>query len=238
MTTVEKSPAMPVYVKDILTDERFMLLSLAGQGLYFRLLSHEWLEGSIPASRRAVAQLISQTISEKLWQDVLPFFVAIETRAGTRLQNTKLEQVRAEMIEYRKQKADAGAKGAAKRWHSDGAATTLPMANGSPAFASASASSGNPPLPPRERGGRRPTKAEREANVGGRPDRTPGRELEERRQEYLGIRDALAAYVTAYGPVVTLEDKRAAQATCGFGWLRWEELLAEFGQSRPQLVTA
>lgn len=60
--------------------------------------------------------------------------------------------------------------------------------------------------------------------VGGRTEPTEA----ERRSEFEWIRDAVGSWEREHGPVVTTEQKRECQRALGFGWLRWEELMAEF----------
>lgn len=120
----KKRPAMPVYVKDIVSDERFILLSLAEQGLYWRLLCHQWLEGSIPADPRLVAKIVGEDVTE-LWRAVSQFFAA---RDDGRLINRKLEAVRDSQDEFLRGQSEAGKRGAAVRW-GGGAPNDAPTGN-------------------------------------------------------------------------------------------------------------
>lgn len=113
--TVDKTPAMPVYVKDLYTDERVAVLSFAHQGLCLRLLGHQWLEGSIPASIDLIVALTGKAEARKLWPAVAQFFPPHPTVAG-RLQNEKLEKVRADVTRYREAKVEAGRRGGSSKW--------------------------------------------------------------------------------------------------------------------------
>jgi len=244
-----KSPAMPVYVKDVFTDERFTMLGFGEQGLYWRLLGHQWLEGSIPGTLEELVKLTGRREVRKLWPAVSQFFGPHPTEPG-RLANEKLETVRAAMLEHRRGRAEAGAKGAAARWQcdcdrgggGDGNAINLPHAKTCLAFAFASASSkGNPPLPPRKRGGRRITRAEAEARVGGRPEPSPEDELAGRRGEHEYFRGILERFFAdGYGdPYADAGARRRLIETHNFPWVYWCELEQEFNRAAPlELVAA
>jgi len=241
--TVEKSPAMPVYVKDIFTDERFRALSLAEQGLYFWLLSHQWLEGSIPNDRNFVLRLTGQPSARRLWDAVIQFFPAHPTEPN-RLANPKLEVVRAEMLEHRRRRAEAGAKGAAAKWQCqcdcdgnaigdrDGNAIVLPHTKTCPAFAVASASSRkNPPVSPRKRGERKPTRERKEANAGGRevPEDVA---REDRRRNFVWLRSLVDEWERKAGRrMLSLDDLRLVQEESGVSMGAYLELRDEFSDA-------
>ena len=113
-----KAPAMPVYVREYMTDEHVLLMSLEQEGAYLRLLFHQWLEGTIPDDMPSLARLLRVTPQKmrSMWPRIAPCFVS----AGpSRLVNPTLEQVRTSSDEYRKKAAEDGKRGAEKRWGND-----------------------------------------------------------------------------------------------------------------------
>lgn len=127
-----KPPAFQFYVRDYMTDETVMMMDLAQEGAYIRLLCHQWLEGSIPNDIAALARLcrVSSTKMKKIWQKVSPCF----TDSGNgRLVNSKLDEQRQDIEGWRKKQSDAGRSGAQKRWSGDiGPPLGPPMANHTP----------------------------------------------------------------------------------------------------------
>jgi uncharacterized protein YdaU (DUF1376 family) len=126
---VKKPPAFPVYTKDFDTDERVLMMDLAEEGAYGRLLRHQWREGSIPADHASLGKIlrVPEARVRKLWPALEPCFEAHPEKPG-RLINGKLERVRAQQEAFLKSRSSAGKKGAESRWLSHGSGTTEPLA--------------------------------------------------------------------------------------------------------------
>jgi uncharacterized protein YdaU (DUF1376 family) len=88
-----KSPAFQFYPKDFLSDEKQIRMSLAAVGIYVRLLSHCWIESSLPSDERALARLAGATLRELrlAWPSIAPCFVM---NAHGRLENPRLVRER------------------------------------------------------------------------------------------------------------------------------------------------
>jgi len=130
---LKKPPAFPVYTKDFDTDERVLLMDLAEEGAYFRLLRLQWREGSIPADHASLAKILRVPVArvDRLWPALSACFQAHPTEPG-RLVNGKTERVREQQRQFLSGKSAAGKKGAVARW-GDGTAiakavTPVPLA--------------------------------------------------------------------------------------------------------------
>ncbi len=113
-----KAPAYQWYPRDFEADEPVKLMTLEAEGAYRRLLDHQWLHGSIPSEIREIAQLCKNTPvarMKRLWLAIAPCFRSVDGDE-TRLQNAKLERIRAESEEYRKKQSAKGKAGAQARW--------------------------------------------------------------------------------------------------------------------------
>jgi uncharacterized protein YdaU (DUF1376 family) len=113
---MKKAPALPIYTKDYDTDERVLLMNLAEEGAYNRLMRHEWREGSIPADQAALAKIlrVSRVRMKKLWFRLQSCFKSHPFENG-RLINPKLELVRKQQVEFLVRKSKAGKISAANR---------------------------------------------------------------------------------------------------------------------------
>lgn len=109
-----KSPAFQFYARDFLTDERCVCMNMSERGLYITLLSHAWLEGSIPGEAVTIARLVRESEKEiaKPWAAVKACFT---DRGDGRLINSKLEAIRAEQEAYREARSRGGKAGMSKR---------------------------------------------------------------------------------------------------------------------------
>ena len=133
-----KAPAFQFYPRDWLSSSSTRVMSYAERGMYCELLSHQWLDGSIPCTDNEISRLLGVTLA--IWKKAKPRVVsrfAVETPTG-RLQNKRLEEVRAEQDAFREERSQSGKKGAAIRWakaqplNSDSSAMKQPLAkNGS-----------------------------------------------------------------------------------------------------------
>lgn len=152
--TSEKLPAMPWYPRDFLADGPVALMTLEDEGAYRRLLDYQWLNDAVPSDLQSLAAIckgVSVAKMRALWRKIGPLFHPMPDDPD-RLQNDKLERVRAEVLAHREKRSQAGRAGANSRWQSrcdrtasDDAVALRPhsertanrMANGWPASASA-----------------------------------------------------------------------------------------------------
>ncbi len=105
-------PAFQFYAADF--DQATRSWSAEEVGCYLRLLLHQWINGPLPAEDdrlRRIAGVDSDHWSSA-WQTISSKFKL--SKSG--LLNGRLEQVRQEQEEYRKRQAEAGKRGAERRW--------------------------------------------------------------------------------------------------------------------------
>lgn len=122
-----KSPSYPWYPRDYEFDEEVKLMSYEQEGIYRRLLDHQWFHAGIPMDPKQIALLVPKVSPRRflvLWHGIASKF----HEADGRLVNPKLERVRAEWDTYRSTKSHAGQKGAASRWHKHDKPNSKPMA--------------------------------------------------------------------------------------------------------------
>jgi uncharacterized protein YdaU (DUF1376 family) len=124
--SMAKAPAFQWYPRDYLTDEAVVRMSLEQQGAYVRLLSHQWLEGSIPADMPGLAALCGTAPArmQKLWPAIAPKF---EPVGDGRLCNARLEAARKQKDEWRERQRAGGKRGAEKRWGGEKEGMGTPM---------------------------------------------------------------------------------------------------------------
>lgn len=149
---MNKSPAFQFYPADYLADMQVRLLSWASRGLYIDLLCYCWREGYIPSDSSAIAQLCGCHDLAIIEPCLLLFS---ESEENGKLIHKRLEKEREKQNEHRKERAEAGKKGAETRWgkgktprnktdgkangSANGSAIVLPMAkNGSSSSSSTS----------------------------------------------------------------------------------------------------
>lgn len=111
----EKAPAYQWYPKDYDTDEAVKLMTYEEEGVYRRLLDHQWLQGSIPSDVQQIARLVPKvplTRFKKLWAAMVGKFENVDGR----LVNQRLERQRREQQAFHDTAAENGKKGAAARW--------------------------------------------------------------------------------------------------------------------------
>lgn len=140
------SPVVAWWVRDWLTSRAVLTMPRAARSLYFDLLLRQSIDGSLPPDTKALASLTGETHASflKLWRHCSKCF---EKGEDGQLRNPRMEKERRADEEYRTAKADAGAKGAAKRWQNHASANGSamrsaidpPIANGSPSSSSSSA---------------------------------------------------------------------------------------------------
>lgn len=127
------SPAFQFYAAEFLADENVVLMSNQEVGCYIKLMAYCWREGSIPADIAKIARLCGEDSSAmaKLWLSIKQCFV-LANGSHDRLTHPRLEKEREKQSEFKKERAEAGKKGAAARWSKgkeDGKA--IDSANGS-----------------------------------------------------------------------------------------------------------
>lgn len=104
------SPAFQFYPKDFISSTKVQRMTLTEVGAYMLLLSHCWLDGSLPADLTEVAKIVKMPAPRfrKLWAGALSeCFV----EKNGRLINVRLDQERRKQIEYRRRQSDHGKKG-------------------------------------------------------------------------------------------------------------------------------
>ena len=114
MSAPNRAPAYQWYPKDYDSDEAVKLMTYEQEGVYHRLLDHQWLHGSIPAEPKQIAMLVPKVPPRRflsLWPGIAGKFVDV----GGRLVNKKLETVRTDTAAYKALKAAAGKASAEAR---------------------------------------------------------------------------------------------------------------------------
>lgn len=152
-------PAFQFYASDYLSSSKVQRMSLEAEGAYIRLLAYNWQDGSIPADIDQLARMCKVTSRKMavLWSDYLKdCFVLVDAEPGKYV-NVRLEEVRANMAEYRSKQSVNGKTGAAARWgkrrrhgkantDANGTAIATGMATG---MANDSSPSPSPIIPPK-----------------------------------------------------------------------------------------
>jgi uncharacterized protein YdaU (DUF1376 family) len=115
-------PAFMCYAADWLSSGTVCAMSFEQQGVYMRLLCHQWVDGSIPADQRALARLLRASEEDVAgwWVSLGASFPPHPTLPG-RLANQRLERERVIQAAFRQAKSESGKKGNEARWgsHSD-----------------------------------------------------------------------------------------------------------------------
>jgi uncharacterized protein YdaU (DUF1376 family) len=140
----QKAPAMPMYTKDYDTDENVILMDLAQEGMYNRLLRHQWREGSIPADAPSLATICRVPLAkfQRVWTGRVADCFRPREGQPDRLVNPKLETVRTAQRAFHQERSESGRRGASRRHsqHTDdgsatGSANKQPLAPVQPAVA-------------------------------------------------------------------------------------------------------
>lgn len=111
----EKAPAYQFYPRDYADDEAVKLMTYEQEGVYRRLLDHQWTHGGLPADVSHVALLvpkISKPKFLKLWPAIAEKFPIVN---GRRV-NPRMERQRADTDAFKRRKSDAGKAGAERKW--------------------------------------------------------------------------------------------------------------------------
>src|SRR4030095_5113747 len=90
-------PAFQFYAGDFLVSTT--TFSNEEVGAYIRLLSHQWVNGSVPDDLRALAQILhtSSCVTQRIWQKISPKF---SRGTDKLLRNPRLEEVRQKHYEF------------------------------------------------------------------------------------------------------------------------------------------
>tara|TARA_B100000959_G_scaffold133241_2_gene139732 strand:+ start:2233 stop:3063 length:831 start_codon:yes stop_codon:yes gene_type:complete len=112
MTVLGKSPAFQFYPEAFLSDENVQLMDYEERGIYITLLSHCWLEGSIPADPGKIVRLLK--LGEVDLAPILKCFMESEDDPE-RLINSRLDRERTKQFEWRKKCSKGGKASARKR---------------------------------------------------------------------------------------------------------------------------
>jgi uncharacterized protein YdaU (DUF1376 family) len=97
------------------------------RALYVLLLAYQWTAGPLPTDPKKIAKMCQYDTKTftRLWSTVGKKFV----KSGDGLVNARLEEHRVKAKEIAEKRANAGAKGAAKRWQETKQTDGKPMAN-------------------------------------------------------------------------------------------------------------
>ena len=103
----------PFYGADFFESEKVACMSLAARGLYIGALWRQWRTGGLPADPQLLARLLGVGLDEfrQVWPEVAPCFELVDGR----LQNRRLELVRAEQQATLEKRQSAGKKGGEAR---------------------------------------------------------------------------------------------------------------------------
>lgn len=103
-----KSPAFQFYASDFLTDTQSW--DVTEVGIYIRLLSNQWVNGSLPKDLIRLSRIAGCTHDEikKAW--VILGFKFLDNIDGT-IYNNKLETVREAQVKFKEKQASNGSKG-------------------------------------------------------------------------------------------------------------------------------
>lgn len=115
MSPTAKAPAYQFYPSDYAEDEAVKLMTYEQEGVYRRLLDHQWLHGGLPSDVNQIALLcpkVSKPKFLKLWIAIAPKFALVNGR----LVNARMERQRAETEAFKQRQAEAGKRGAAGKW--------------------------------------------------------------------------------------------------------------------------
>jgi len=106
----EKAPAFQFYPKDYQTDGKVRMMSWEARGVYVDLLCTYWLEGTLPADPKRLANMVGMTPRrfEKLWPQIAPCFEI----DGESLKQKRLIREREKQKAYSEKQSENGKKGA------------------------------------------------------------------------------------------------------------------------------
>ena len=108
-----KAPAFQFYAADFLTDTAEMTDQEVG--VYIRLLSHQWINGSLHSDPNRLANGVAIGVLQ-VWDEIEHKFPLDN---DNRRRNKRLEETRKQQQDYRDKQSEAGREGAKKRWAKD-----------------------------------------------------------------------------------------------------------------------
>lgn len=123
---MKERSGMPYDVVAFETDENALALNEIEEGLFHRIMRKSWINGSVPADLRALAQLIRTRPStlKKAWPHLSKMWIPVEGNPS-RLENKKQESERAFKEKIRVQNSAAGKLSAKARETKENASTDV-----------------------------------------------------------------------------------------------------------------
>lgn len=99
----------PFYVLQYRASRKVQRMSYVAKGLYRELIDEQFLEGSLPSSVEALAEICGCPVKvmEREWPSISPCFA----KEGDRLVNIKVENLRTERDKLRVKRAESGRLG-------------------------------------------------------------------------------------------------------------------------------
>jgi len=127
----EKRPAMPLYVRDILADQHFIVMSLAERGAYMTLLMHCWMDRYIPDDPAQCSRIVgcSEDEMRTAWPAIRKRFKRAK-KPGLLIHGRVEEERSACQIRHLR-RVQSAKIGASKRWpvndiHANGIGPAMP----------------------------------------------------------------------------------------------------------------
>lgn len=113
-----KPPAFQFYAGDFISDGLVQAMTLEERGAHISLLCHAWMDEGIPQSPERLARLlgIDRKRFEKLWEIVGEAWTSGNGYCEGKLVNARMERERMKQEAYRRDRSEAGRRGAAARW--------------------------------------------------------------------------------------------------------------------------
>jgi len=107
----------PFYHNDFFTDEPVRHMTNRHVGAYLKLLTHQWIEGSVPDDLKSLADICGESVRamSRLWVLIERCFVRMRTRTN-RLLNKKMQKIRRAALKRYTRRSKAGKAGAQARW--------------------------------------------------------------------------------------------------------------------------
>jgi uncharacterized protein YdaU (DUF1376 family) len=111
---VKRTPWMPLYCDDLIGSTADM--SPEEFGSYMRLLCHCWTRGPLPIDDRVICRIAGCRLA--VWRSIRSRFSPTTREDGSAgLSQTRLEAERFKRQRFADERAEAGRRGAASRWH-------------------------------------------------------------------------------------------------------------------------
>ena len=103
-----KAPAFQFYAKEFLSSSRVMAMTMTERGVYITLLSVQWMDGTIPADMKALANLLKGVSAQQLARMWPANLAGAFVKRGDRLVNQRLEEERKKQADRRAQARENG----------------------------------------------------------------------------------------------------------------------------------